>query len=162
MNTRIQVEHPVTEMVTGIDLIKEQIRIAAGQELPFTQEEIHLTGHAIECRINAENPREDFRPCPGRIEGLFMPGGMGVRVDSAVYQGYAIPPYYDSMVAKVIVHGDTRLEAIRRMRRALEEFIVEGVDTNTELQYLILHHEEFVRGQFTTSFVERHLSELMR
>ena len=162
MNTRIQVEHPVTEMVTGIDLIKEQIRIAAGQELPFTQEEIHLTGHAIECRINAENPREDFRPCPGRIEGLFLPGGMGVRVDSAVYQGYAIPPYYDSMVAKVIVHGDTRLEAIRRMRRALEEFIVEGVDTNTELQYLILHHEEFVRGQFTTSFVERHLSELMR
>lgn len=162
MNTRIQVEHPVTEMVTGIDLIKEQIRIAAGQELPFTQEEIHLTGHAIECRINAENPREGFRPCPGRIEGLFLPGGMGVRVDSAVYQGYAIPPYYDSMVAKVIVHGDTRLEAIRRMRRALEEFIVEGVDTNTELQYLILHHEEFVRGQFTTSFVERHLSELMR
>ena len=162
MNTRIQVEHPVTEMVTGIDLIKEQIRIAAGQELPFTQEEIHLTGHAIECRINAETPREDFRPCPGRIEGLFLPGGMGVRVDSAVYQGYAIPPYYDSMVAKVIVHGDTRLEAIRRMRRALEEFIVEGVDTNTELQYLILHHEEFVRGQFTTSFVERHLSELMR
>ena len=162
MNTRIQVEHPVTEMVTGIDLIKEQIRIAAGQELPFTQEEIHLTGHAIECRINAENPREDFRPCPGRIEGLFLPGGMGVRVDSAVYQGYAIPPYYDSMVAKVIVHGDTRLEAIRRMRRALEEFIVEGVDTTTELQYLILHHEEFVRGQFTTSFVERHLSELMR
>ena len=162
MNTRIQVEHPVTEMVTGIDLIKEQIRIVAGQELPFTQEEIHLTGHAIECRINAENPREDFRPCPGRIEGLFLPGGMGVRVDSAVYQGYAIPPYYDSMVAKVIVHGDTRLEAIRRMRRALEEFIVEGVDTNTELQYLILHHEEFVRGQFTTSFVERHLSELMR
>ena len=162
MNTRIQVEHPVTEMVTGIDLIKEQIRIAAGQELPFTQEEIHLTGHAMECRINAENPREDFRPCPGRIEGLFLPGGMGVRVDSAVYQGYAIPPYYDSMVAKVIVHGDTRLEAIRRMRRALEEFIVEGVDTNTELQYLILHHEEFVRGQFTTSFVERHLSELMR
>ena len=162
MNTRIQVEHPVTEMVTGIDLIKEQIRIAAGQELPFTQEEIHLTGHAIECRINAENPREDFRPCPGRIEGLFLPGGMRVRVDSAVYQGYAIPPYYDSMVAKVIVHGDTRLEAIRRMRRALEEFIVEGVDTNTELQYLILHHEEFVRGQFTTSFVERHLSELMR
>ena len=156
MNTRIQVEHPVT------DLIKEQIRIAAGQELPFTQEEIHLTGHAIECRINAENPREDFRPCPGRIEGLFLPGGMGVRVDSAVYQGYAIPPYYDSMVAKVIVHGDTRLEAIRRMRRALEEFIVEGVDTNTELQYLILHHEEFVRGQFTTSFVDRHLSELMR
>ena len=162
MNTRIQVEHPVTEMVTGIDLIKEQIRIAAGQELPFTQEEIHLTGHAIECRINAENPREGFRPCPGRIEGLFLPGGMGVRVDSAVYQGYAIPPYYDSMVAKVIVHGDTRLEAIRRMRRALEEFIVEGVDTHTELQYLILHHEEFGRGQFTTSFVERHLSELMR
>ena len=162
MNTRIQVEHPVTEMVTGIDLVKEQIRIAAGQELPFTQEQIHLRGHAIECRINAENPREDFRPCPGRIEGLFLPGGMGVRVDSAAYQGYAIPPYYDSMVAKVIVHGDTRLEAIRRMRRALEEFIVEGVDTNTELQYLILHHEEFVRGQFTTSFVERHLSELMR
>ena len=168
MNTRIQVEHPVTEMVTGIDLIKEQIRIAAGQELPFTQEEIHLTGHAIECRINAENPREDFRPCPGRIEGLFLPGGMGVRVDSAVYQGYAIycgyevPPYYDSLVVKVLVHAPTRLEAIRRMRRALEEFIVEGVDTNTELQYLILHHEEFVRGQFTTSFVERHLSELMR
>lgn len=162
MNTRIQVEHPVTEMVTGIDLIKEQIRIAAGQALPFTQQEIRLDGHAIECRINAESPQNGFRPCPGRIEGLFTPGGMGVRVDTAVYPGYEIPPYYDSMVAKLIVHGSSRLEAIRRMRRALEEFIVEGVETNIELQYLILHHEEFVRGQFTTAFVENHLSELMR
>ena len=162
MNTRIQVEHPVTELVTGIDLVKEQIRIAAGQTLPFFQQDIHLNGHAIECRINAESPKNGFRPCPGRIEGLFTPGGMGVRVDTAVYQGYEIPPYYDSMVAKLIVHGENRLEAIRRMRRALEEFIVEGVDTNIELQYFILHHEEFVRGQFTTSFVENHLSELMR
>ena len=160
MNTRVQVEHPVTEMVTGIDLVKEQIRIAAGQELPFEQRDIRLNGHAIECRINAECPEENFRPCPGRIEGLFIPGGPGVRVDTAVYQGYEIPPYYDSMVAKVIVHGDTRLEAIRRMRRALEEFIVEGVDTNTDLQYYILHNEEFVRGQFTTAFVEKNLSEL--
>ncbi len=116
MNTRIQVEHPVTEMVTGIDLIKEQIRIAAGQELPSHPGADPAHGHAIECRINAENPH-DFRPCPGRIEGLFLPGGTGVRVDTAIYPGYAISPHYDTMVAKIIVHGDTRLEAIRRMRR---------------------------------------------
>ena len=161
MNPRIQVEHTVTEMVTGIDLIKEQIRIAAGQELPFTQEEIHLPGHAIECRIHAENPREDFRPCPGRIEGLFLPGGMGVRVDSAGYQGYAIPPYYDSMVAKVIVHGDTRLEAIRRMRRALEELVIQGYPTTADFCHLILHHPDFIKGQYDTGFLAAHQEELL-
>ena len=154
MNTRVQVEHPITEMVTGVDIVKEQIRIAAGEKLLYTQEDIKLTGHAIECRINAENPLLDFRPSPGRIKSLFIPGGPGIRVDTAVYQGYEIPPYYDSMLAKVIVHGRDRDEAIAKMKRALYEFIIEGVDTNIEYQNKILNNKQFEKCQYNTSFLE--------
>lgn len=155
MNTRIQVEHPITEMVTGIDLIKEQIRVAAGLKLSMTQEDIKLSGHAIECRINAENPKKGFRPCPGTIEGLNLPGGPGIRIDSAMYQGYTIPSMYDSMVAKLIAYGKDRKEAISKMKRALEEFIVEGIDTNIDLQYDIMKNEKYVNGDFDTSFIEK-------
>ena len=161
MNTRIQVEHPVTEMVTGIDLVKEQIRIAAGLPLSFEQEQIQPRGHAIECRINAEDCAHGFRPCPGTISFVHLPGGPGVRVDTAIYPGCTVSPHYDSMLAKIIVHGSTRLEAIRRMRRCLEEFMVEGPLTNVELQYMIMHQEEFVKGTFTTDFMERHLDKLL-
>ena len=161
MNTRIQVEHPVTELVTGIDLVKAQIRIAAGEKLWFTQDDVHLTGHAIECRINAEDPREGFRPSPGRVEFLHLPGGPGVRVDTALYPGYEVSPFYDSLVAKVLVHAPTRLEAIRRMRRCLEEFTLEGFPTNAELSYELLFHPTFVRGGCTTAFLDRSLPELL-
>ena len=143
MNTRVQVEHPITEMVTGVDIVKEQIRIAAGEKLLYTQDDIKISGHAIECRINAENPSRNFAPCPGTIDYLLMPsGGLGLRVDSAIYQGYEIPPYYDSMLAKVIVHGRDRDEAIAKMKRALYEFIIEGVDTNIEYQNKILNNKK--------------------
>ena len=135
MNTRIQVEHPVTEWVTGVDLIKEQIKIASGEKLSFTQEEVKMEGHAIECRINAENPEKNFRPSPGKIENLYLPGGKGIRMDTAIYSGYEIPPYYDSMIAKLIVHGTTREEALRKMRSALGEVIIEGIDTNVDYLY---------------------------
>lgn len=161
MNTRIQVEHPVTEMVTGVDLIREQIRIAANQKLPFKQEDITLSGHAIECRINAENPSEGFRPCPGTIKNLHIPGGLGVRIDTALYQGYTVSSHYDSMIVKVIVHGSNRLEAIRRMRRVLAELVIDGIDTNQELQYVILHNSEYVKGNFDTSFIEKNIDELV-
>jgi acetyl-CoA carboxylase biotin carboxylase subunit len=161
MNTRIQVEHPVTEMITGIDLIKEQIRIAAGIKLSVTQKDIKINGHAIECRINAENPSRNFSPSPGKVDFLHLPGGYGVRVDTALYTGYETSPFYDSMVAKVIVHGRTRLEAIRRMRRALEEMMVEGIDTNLTLQHLIMYHPEFMKGSYNTGFIEAHLDELL-
>ena len=154
MNTRVQVEHPITEMVTGVDIVKEQIRIAAGEKLLYTQDDIKISGHAIECRINAENPLLDFRPSPGRIKSLFIPGGPGIRVDTAVYQGYEIPPYYDSMLAKVIVHGRDRDEAIAKMKRALYEFIIEGVDTNIEYQNKILNNKQFEKCQYNTSFLE--------
>lgn len=153
MNTRIQVEHPITEMITGIDLIKEQIKIAAGEKLQIAQEDIKIQGHAIECRINAENPDKDFRPCPGKIEQLIIPGGPGVRLDSAVYQGYRIPPSYDSMVGKLIVHGKNRKEAINRMKRALWEFVIDGVDTNIGFQYDILSAEAFEEGNYNTGFL---------
>jgi acetyl-CoA carboxylase, biotin carboxylase subunit len=153
MNTRIQVEHPITEMITGIDLIKEQIKIAAGEKLKISQEDIKIHGHAIECRINAENPDKDFRPCPGKIEQLIVPGGPGVRLDSAVYQGYRIPPCYDSMVGKLIVHGKNRKEAINRMKRALWEFVIDGVDTNIGFQYDILNAEAFEEGNYNTGFL---------
>ena len=162
MNTRIQVEHPVTEMITGIDLIKEQIRIADGEPLSFKQDQIRLNGHAIECRINAENPKEGFRPCPGLVSALNLPGGFDVRVDTAIYQGYTIPPYYDSMIAKLIVHGATREEAIARMRRVLEEFIVQGVETNLDLLYLIMLNPEFVEGNYNTGFIEKNLETLVK
>lgn len=135
MNTRIQVEHPVTEWITGVDLIKEQIKIASGERLAFTQDEVKLEGHAIECRINAENPEKNFRPSPGKIENLYLPGGKGIRMDTAIYSGYEIPPYYDSMIAKLIVHGTTREEALRKMRSALGEVIIEGIDTNVDYLY---------------------------
>lgn len=154
MNTRIQVEHPVTESVTGIDMIKEQIRIAQGERLSYRQEDIHLQGHAIECRINAENPEANFRPCPGIISELYLPGGNGVRIDSAIYNGYEVTPYYDSMLAKLIVHADTREEALKKMRSALGEVIIEGIDTNIDYQYEIINDEEFIKGNFNVDFIE--------
>lgn len=155
MNTRIQVEHPVTEMVTGIDLIKAQIEIAAGQKLPYGQGDITFMGHAIECRINAEDPSVDFRPCPGKIDQFLVPGGFGVRVDSSVYSGYSIPPMYDSMVGKLIVHAPSRDEAILRMKRALGEMVITGVKTNIDFQYELLNHETFADGNFDTGFIKR-------
>jgi acetyl-CoA carboxylase biotin carboxylase subunit len=155
MNTRIQVEHPITEMVTGVDLIKEQIKIAAGERLEIAQEDIKISGHAIECRINAENPDLGFRPSPGKIERLHIPGGLGVRLDSAAYQGYVIPPTYDSMIGKLIVHGKTREEAINRMKRALGEFVIDGVDTNIDFQFRILSNEVFMSGNFDTGFIAK-------
>ncbi len=154
MNTRIQVEHAVTEMVTGIDLIKEQIRIAAGEPISFMQEEVMVSGHAIECRINAEDP-DTFTPSPGKIRSFHLPGGPGIRVDTACYAEAVVPPYYDSMIAKVIAHGNTRGEAILRMRRALESFVVEGIKTNVKMQQRILTDEDFVRGRLSTRFMER-------
>ncbi len=154
MNTRIQVEHPVTEMVTGRDLIKEQIGVAAKEKLSFTQEEIVATGHAIECRINAENPESNFVPCPGTVSFFHLPGGMGVRVDSHVYQGYTISPYYDSMIAKIICHALTRDEAIERMKRALEECVIEGVDSTLSFHQAILSEPKFLRGDVSTRFLE--------
>ena len=161
MNTRIQVEHPVTEMVTDMDLVREQIRIAAGLRMSKRQEEIQLRGHAIECRIIAEDPAREFAPCPGKADFLYFPGGPGVRIDTCMYNGYEISPYYDSMVAKVIVHAPTRLEAIRRMRRALEELTIDGLQTNAELMHQILHHPVFVRGNYTTAFLDEHLPTLL-
>ena len=160
MNTRVQVEHPVTEMITNVDIIKEQIRIAEGKKLSLRQEDIQIKGHAIECRINAENPGKNFAPCPGLIDYLMLPaGGLGVRVDTAVYEGYEIPPFYDSMIAKVIVHGNSREEAISKMRRALYEFIISGIETNIEFQNRILHDQNYLAGEFDTSFLERKLEE---
>ena len=161
MNTRIQVEHPVTELVTGMDLVREQIRIAAGLPLSHTQEEVQLRGHAIECRINAEDPANDFRPCPGKVNFVHLPGGCGVRVDTGLYTGYTLPPYYDSLMAKLIVHAPTRLEAIRRMRRALEELIIEGPANNTDLLHQIMHHPDFIRGNYTTGFLEANMDTLL-
>jgi acetyl-CoA carboxylase biotin carboxylase subunit len=155
MNARIQVEHPVTELVTGIDLVKTQIKIADGEALPYKQEDIKLSGHVIECRINAESPEHNFRPCAGKIESLHLPGGFGVRIDSAVYQGYTIPPFYDSMIAKVIVKGDTRAEAIQKMRVALSEFLIEGIVTNIDYQLGILEDDEFIGGKYDIGFLGR-------
>ena len=155
MNTRIQVEHPITEMVTGIDLVKTQIRIAAGEPLPFRQEDVKLTGHAIECRINAENPAQNFRPCPGRISALHRPGGPGIRIDSAVYQGCEITPYYDSMIAKLITYAPTREEALMKMKWALAEFIVEGVDTNIDFQLNLIKDADVEAGRYDIGFLSR-------
>lgn len=155
MNARIQVEHPVTEMVTDIDLIKEQIRIADGLPLDLKQEDIKLTGHVIECRINAEDPKNNFRPCPGKIESIHTPGGFGVRIDTAVYQGYVIPPYYDSMIAKLIVKGRDRKEAITKMKVALSEMLIEGVQTNIDFQLNLLRDKEFESGIFDIGFLNR-------
>ncbi len=155
MNTRIQVEHPVTEEVTGIDLVQEQIRVVAGEKMSVAQSEVRMSGHSIECRINAEDPEKDFRPGPGKITSFHVPGGFGVRVDTAVYAGYSIPPFYDSMIAKLIVRADTRAKAIVKMRHALDEFVIEGVPTTIEFQRRILGEKGFTSGKFDTSFVER-------
>ncbi len=155
MNTRIQVEHPVTEMVTGLDLIKEQIRAACGIKLKIKQEDVRLQGHSIECRINAEDPDNNFIPCPGKVEQLNMPGGPGVRVDTHIYPGYKISPYYDSMVAKLIVHGRDRAEAIRIMRRALDEFYIAPIKTTISLHMQIMNDPAFVRGDISTHFLEK-------
>jgi acetyl-CoA carboxylase, biotin carboxylase subunit len=156
MNTRIQVEHPVTEMVTGIDLIKEQIRVASGEKLNIKQDDVTFTGWAIECRINAENPEKNFMPSAGKINMYLPPGGLGVRIDSAAYPGYTIPPYYDSMIAKVITYGNSREEAIAKMKRALSEFVIEGIHTTIPFHLKLLDHEKFVEGQFNTKFLELH------
>lgn len=155
MNTRIQVEHPVTEMVTGIDLVKAQLEIASGEPLGYTQEDVTMTGHAIECRINAENPAFNFAPSPGKIQNLLLPsGGMGLRVDSAMYSGYSIPPYYDSMIAKVIVHGENRFDALMKMQRALNEIVTEGIITNAEFQLDLITHDNVLTGDYDTSFLQ--------
>ncbi len=155
MNARIQVEHPVTEMVTGVDLVKSQIKIAAGLPLEYTQDDITLSGHVIECRINAEEPKNNFRPCPGKIKSIHMPGGFGVRIDTAVYQGYEIPPYYDSMIAKVLVKGRDRKEAIQKMKVALSEFLIEGINTNIDFQLNLLRDEDVESGNVDIGFLSR-------
>ena len=155
MNTRIQVEHPVTEWVTGVDIVKEQLKIASGEKLSFKQEDITFSGHSIECRINAENPYKNFRPSPGEIKELNLPGGNGVRIDTAVYTGYKIPPVYDSMIAKLIVHGKDREEAISKMKRALDECVIDGIDTNIDFLYKILENNNFRSGNFDTSFIKK-------
>lgn len=157
MNTRIQVEHGITEERTGIDIVKEQIRIAAGEKLKIKQKDVEFRGHSIECRINAENPEKKFRPCPGKITGLILPGGNGIRVDTFVYEGYTIPANYDSMIAKIIATGKTRNEAISKMKRALEETVIEGVDTNIDFLFKIIRNSNFLRGKYDTSFIEKEI-----
>jgi acetyl-CoA carboxylase biotin carboxylase subunit len=156
MNTRIQVEHPVTEMVTGIDLIQQQLKVASGERLAYTQDDVKIKGWAIECRINAENPNKNFMPSAGKVEMYLAPGGNGVRVDSAMYSGYSIPPYYDSMVAKLITFADTREEAVAKMKRALSEFVVEGVYTTIPFHAKLMDHEVFKSGDFDTKFLEKY------
>ena len=155
MNTRIQVEHPVTEMVTGVDIIKEQIKIAGGEELTYKQEDIKFEGHSMEVRINAENPDKNFMPCPGTITGLHLPGGNGIRVDTAIYSGYTVPPTYDSMLAKLIVHGKNREESIAKMKSAVAEFVVEGITTNIDFLLKILENENFKTNNYDTSFIKK-------
>ena len=161
MNTRIQVEHPITEMITGIDLVKEQIRIASGKPIHLTQEDVQIKGHAIECRINAENPKQGFRPCAGTVKALYLPGGRGVRIDSALYEGYRIPPQYDAMLAKIIAYGDTREDAISIMKRALSEVSIEGVETNILFEYQLLNETAFKEGAFDTGFIEKNLANIL-
>ena len=161
MNTRIQVEHGITELITGVDLVRQQLRIASGLALDIKQEDVRLTGHAIECRVNAEDPHQDFRPCPGKVDFIHFPGGAGVRIDSCLYNGCTLSPYYDSLAAKILVHAPTRLEAIRKLRRCLEEFAVEGITTNADLAHEILYHPTFIRGGCTTAFLDECLPELL-
>ena len=161
MNTRIQVEHPITEMISGIDIVKEQIKIASGEKLSFNQEDVKLKGHSIECRLNAENPKQKFRPSPGKIKLIHIPAGNGIRFDSFIYTDYEIQPYYDSMIGKVIVHGENRTEAIKKMRATLEELVVEGVDTNQTFLYMILNNTDYTKGIFDTSFVDKKIDSLL-
>ena len=158
MNTRIQVEHPVTELVSGLDLIKEQIRVAAGEPLSVTQKDVKITGHAMECRINAENPEKNFMPCPGLITNVHVPGGNGVRVDTHIYNDYKVPANYDSMLMKLIVHGKDRTEAIAKMRSALGELIIEGIETNVDFQFDILSHEAYQSGDIDTDFIPKYFA----
>jgi acetyl-CoA carboxylase biotin carboxylase subunit len=158
MNTRLQVEHPVTEMITGIDLVREQIRVASGEGLSCTQEQVHLHGHAIECRINAEDP-ETFAPSPGLVKNYVAPGGMHVRVDSGLYTGYKVPPYYDSMIGKLIVYGSNRDSCIRRLKRALEEYVVEGMKTTVPLHQKLVRDPEFLAGNYTIKWLEQWLAK---
>jgi acetyl-CoA carboxylase, biotin carboxylase subunit len=153
MNTRIQVEHPISEMISGLDLVREQIRIAAGAPLGYRQDDIELRGHAIECRINAENP-ETFAPSPGAITSYHVPGGLGVRVDSALYQGYTVPPNYDSLVAKLVVHGTTRNECLMRLRRALQEYVIAGIDTTIPLHQRLIAAPDFINGDYNIHWLE--------
>ncbi len=159
MNTRIQVEHPITELRTNIDLVKEQIRVAANERLKISQKDVSFQNCVIECRINAENPYKNFRPCPGKITGLNLPGGNGVRIDTGIYEGYTIPSYYDSMIAKLIVCGVNRNEAIAKLKRALEEFVIEGVDTNIDFIFEVIKNPDFIRGNYDTSFIEKNLEK---
>jgi acetyl-CoA carboxylase biotin carboxylase subunit len=161
MNTRIQVEHPVTEMVTGINIVREQIRIASDLPLQLAQHDIHIQGHAIECRINAEDPEADFRPCPGTIDHLHLPSGFGTRVDTVIHPGFEVSPFYDSMIAKVIVHGRNRNEAILRMRRALEETLITGITTTVGMHYLLMYNPDFLNNHIDTAFLERNLKALL-
>ena len=158
MNTRIQVEHPITEMRTGLDLIKMQIKLAAGEKLKLKQKEIKFVGHAIECRINAENPSKNFMPCPGKITGLLIPGGNGIRIDTAIYEGYTVPKEYDSMLIKMITLGSNRNEAIAKMKRALEELLIEGIETNRDFLFEIIKNTDFIRGDFDTSFINEKMN----
>ena len=162
MNTRVQVEHPVTELVSGVDIIKEQIRIAAGEKLSFTQKDIRLSGHAIECRINAESPERGFMPSPGTITNLHFPGGNGIRIDTHVYQGYKLPPYYDSMIAKLIAYGKDRDEAVRKLRSALGETIIDGIDTNIDFAYELIKSPAFEKGHIDTGFIEKHFPKYLK
>jgi acetyl-CoA carboxylase biotin carboxylase subunit len=161
MNTRIQVEHPVTEMITGINIVREQVRIASGMPLSFTQDEVVFRGHAIECRINAEDPMDGFKPCPGQIDYLHLPNGFGVRVDTVIHPYYEVTPYYDSMIAKIIVLGRTRNEAIYRMRRALEETMVGGLKTTIPLHYMLMHTPDYISNNLDTAYLDRNISSLL-
>ena len=161
MNTRIQVEHPVTEMVTGVNIVKEQLRIASGLPLQLKQEDVKLEGHAIECRITAERVFKNFAPCPGKVDFIHLPAGAGIRVDSALYNGCEISPFYDSMVAKVIAKGENRLEAVRKMRRALEETVINGVETTLPVQHLLMYNQAFLRGGYDTGFIEENLQDIL-
>jgi acetyl-CoA carboxylase biotin carboxylase subunit len=157
MNTRLQIEHTISEMITGIDLVREQIRVAAGLPLNYKQSDIKMSGHAIECRINAENP-ETFTPSPGKIAGYHPPGGLGVRVDSALYEGYRVPPHYDSLIAKLIVHGSNRNECLLRLRRALEEFVIGGIDTTLPLHRRLIAEQDFINGDYDIRWLEDFLA----
>jgi len=161
MNTRIQVEHPITEMITGVDIVKEQIKIAAGEKLSFSQKDIILKGHSIECRLNAENPKNNFRPSPGKINLIHIPSGNGIRFDSYIYTDYEIQPFYDSMIGKIIVYGEDRAEAIRKMCATLEELVVEGPDTNQTFLYIIMNDHDYIKSNFDTSFVKKKIDSLL-
>jgi acetyl-CoA carboxylase biotin carboxylase subunit len=161
MNTRIQVEHPVTELATGFDLVKEQIKIAYNNPLTIKQKDVIISGHTIECRINAEDPLNNFRPCPGLIKNIVFPGGNGVRIDTHIYASYVVPSYYDSMLAKLIVHAPSRKEAIRKMRVALEQFIIDGIITNIDFLYVLMHNPEFVKGIYDTGFIKKVVEEAL-